>query len=619
MKNQTKYEKIINDIENESYEIQFDETLAKTLIKLEDAEKASKFTDKQWEELFEKATNGKSLTMFLAMSKSPELPEKYLYRLYDFYQTSSFLSILLTNKNLPDNLIDNITEDTLTADKVKEEGYYYSDRVINFLCNDVKYPSVSLARYLQYAPFEFINEKGTNKKILNKILENKNNEYFDQDIPIELLYAIINNINLPDDIRNKAFGIEFNPFGIVSPTEYMKNELYKVYADTIFDITPSTKEEQNLINSATKVLSVKMSMNELTPSQQIDFINRFVENPNEKAFAVANAILKDTNDPLIALKMLEFDKSKKITANALRDNPKIIALDVMTEIIKQRHYSNAQKIFIDAVSYNNLGYDIPKEFLKFKDIEIDRAIITSPYVSDMLANKILNNYKDTKHKKDFEFLNHINKEFNKLFSKSLTKVATSCAVKCIINKTNSNTKNTDTLLKRAEIISFENAPFVYTTEYPAIKSKIGDIKKEFPEYAYICNEIDKNITQLYKNTELMLNYAGLFSSNVLDERKQNVPFTRIDIEKLYSLDEQGIISLDDFTKRLKKTQSKDIAEMIKYGILDRCCAENQFTTDIAIKTIYKLNDLYNVCDEIIKEQERESATKFLVDNEDIER
>lgn len=608
-----KYGKLLEQIKKETVQIKFNETLAEKIIELENISSSNALTFNEWDYLYKQATEYKNNAVLCALAKCEHLPLDCLYKLYAYFETTNDVTALLMGSHIPNRLIDAIAENTLNPDLVIAEGSSYDKRVIDYLCRDIENRGTSLARYLDYAPFYHLEPNSKTIEFVNEILENKDDKYFDGEVPYSFAKAIVCNDKMPNSIRDKAFSIGYDPYNLNNTTSLMDDELYKMYADTVFDVDETSSVSLAYADTVVRVLSIKMQLGKLKESHQIDFIDRFIANGNESAYKVATKILENTNIPDIALKMLEFDKSQSVVPIQVKKNPKVINAEVMEKLLLMKPCASLQKTLIDALFYHPMNDYIMKNFEKYHDVDINRAIILSDYTSKEEKNSVLKYYELSKkltHKKiykELKFLFDLQNTLSDNTSRFITRDLVNNVALYFINDGEKTTR-THHLIDR--IKQLDSVEMICLNAYEFNKTTIAlrNLKERYGDYPEIFKMLKYKLERLYQSSDLMLRYDVFERDNFCTDVIKGLPFNELNSKELYNLTESEI---DNFIKYIQDFKDVDVANLIKEGILDLTCNFTHRTQDVSIKSIYRFSELYNICDDIIEKSKEKNKEEYI--------
>lgn len=173
------------------------------------------------DEIYDKIINEFKLTdrQILAAICCDKLNESQVEKIKEMREIAFWDSVFFSGKNLP-----------------------FSQVFLNCICN----LKPAMLEKLNYSPFEKVNNEYANE-LIHKMLKNDKQEFFEKEVPESFLTAIENNEHLPDEFRDAVFNIGFMPTQLTNMTEYMKKEVYKIYADNIFEIKPISDDEKTCI------------------------------------------------------------------------------------------------------------------------------------------------------------------------------------------------------------------------------------------------------------------------------------------------------------------------------------------------------------------------------------
>lgn len=595
----SKYEPLLNEIKDKTgVERPFNPDTIKIMIDLENDTFTKNLKLNDWWFIFEKAKKENNYELMLSILQSNNVPYEVFNRTFaqlpfnlDFmafssnsFTTSAFNSFY--EKHKKDNSLSSIIEC---------DGDVFCDRMIKELC---KKPLPELKKML-YTPFQFANEKHIDiiKDYLQKV---ENNEI---ELSELALTFIATNDKLPDEIRDKAFELGYMPDVMEDYGSYTKKmciELYKIYADLLFDI----KENEA---TADRNLERIFDEKDCPESCLIDFIKRTV---NEELYTETfKNVLQTTTSEKVLLEAFSHP-AKPILPNSdkwVLQNYKYISNDLLKEILNKRKPNDLIDAFMQIIMHQKIPFSTAHIFICKHDISVDAVALISSKSDDDTINKILQHRKNTKYERWFNYLNEI-----KCFAKSnMILDAYNPFMTFVLDKmqeqhfdySNDNrytTQNTNfTMLKI--INEFKNKwTMVSDIELKNIKNFFKSFIKKYPEFSDVSRTIMDVALQNNKSFKLAGKYIDIFATDKTSSKLleyENFPV--INFDELYNLDD---VNLNNFIKDIKETNDIIIADKIIECIEYEVCSDIFQQSNKPHKIIYKLSELYNVCNEIVEDK-----------------
>lgn len=602
-----KYEKIIEVLDS-TYGTpivdMFDEELTKTILKLEDESNTSKYNNRDWDMLFKIAEETESPALFISLFNCPYLPESYFIKLFEITPPDCEIFPLFS-EYVPDYVIDKIYNiNIFTFDEILlEAGGAFSQKTMHYLCN---LPESDL-KNLKYLPFRFINpDEKMSSKIRHMMKEKSENTYIEK-IDESFFTEIINNENIYEVIRNDAFNEKYNPADIVAETEYITNELYKLYADTIFELEPAP-ENEDLIRQASIKISNKAMAGKLPESFQIDFLNRALLNQDKCEHVVADIAYYTKSQEV--LELAAFHKSS-IVRDSVLTNAKYVDKNVMTELVRSSSIYNLTKCYITAIMYNEFSYNIHDLFIDKGDEYIHRAILSS--MNSFVDNSVLSStmrrpyYNELKYIYEFKSILEL---FPKEQSQKFLSYLSDLLLEENMRKETGIIKNRTALKDALHSVDPNKWDALTTAEHTVLMEKINVLKKKFPQFDNQTIILENKIQETYRASEIVLKYPKIFDRNKYEPHPKttyhphltdvrHIPCHHINVEEIYKLSNDD---LEQFKNDILKFEKASMLSEINTAITNACDLHHSEQA-LTFKRIYKLTDLYNTIDEKIQDLE----------------
>ena len=548
------YESLLN---NYGYNIDLDPHTMDFILEVKDEKRASSFTTEEWAEKVVEATEYDNKTMIMALINSPYLPESCQWQLFDEMDETD---ILLTSEHLKNDLIYEIYSyyGYDFKDIVLEQGRNFSNKVLDFLCFDLR--RYDLENVLEFTPFEFLKNNTDTLNKINKILG-------DGNVPEKLSIAIAENVNLPERVRNQAFDIGYNPSRLSASTEHMLTELYKMYADTVFDIIPQTDEEVKTIKNTTHKLTYYTSYNRLPESCQIDLIERCARDKMHDDIALR--VIHNTKYPSVlatAQKSLNIENlSQKIL-----ENPTAINNKVMEELLKSVRPQDLKVAFVQAVFKHPFSQEIIEQFINSGNISVKRAIVCSYESSANQVDAVLHDSYGKKHYRELLYLKDLRNTCVNFVDADNIQNIMSTALLEFMEKEQSREKAMPVFKSLKEAIFSEepnNWSILYNNDKMALKRVLTSLNKNFPEFKDITEKLLKKVEKTYMNSKLVLEYKDILNGRGTKQQQFDVPFDYFDVKAFIRLTED---KQKEFIMKIKENGDLEMCKKISNDILCSC-------------------------------------------------
>lgn len=580
-----KIAEVLEDRDN--YNLNIDEETVEIVMKIKNHEQAEKITFEEWNHMIDNAlmTDGyntePNYAIIMAMIHSPDFPERCMWRLFDELDD---VMLLLTSDYIKEDLIYEIFSlyDTEFHDIIVDQGMDFSDTVLDFLCFELS--DKEIEQDLKYIPFEFLSKDSKRLPELVDLLDNT-----DMSIPETLTMSVADNVRFPDAIRNKAFDRGYNPLQSNNHTEHIMRELYKVYADTVFDINPETSEESKMVKEARHRLLEYTKYNRLPESCQLDLIERCGKDGYSDD--IAFEVIRHTQYPSVmstALSVLDIKNLPEIVL----ENPTAIGNSAMEKLLLKVFPENTKEAFIKAMFHNPFSMDVVYKFIDLDDINVKRAIVCSyessanqvdavlhdsfekPYYREMLYLKELRNV-------CVNFVNENN--IQKIISTGLLKMASKDKHTSVdVFKTRSALIDSITKQKQTH---WSN---LYNNDRMVLTKTLNMLYKNFPEFQDITKQLQEKVDRTYKITQLSHKYTDIFLHHS-NRKEEDLPFNTFNIQKFLDMSKE---QKKEFINDIKEINDSVLTCKIMNTIEDACYEANCYQDDVAT-VIGECNELYN--------------------------
>lgn len=548
------------------------------------------------DEIYDKIINEFKLTdrQILAAICCDKLNESQVEKIKEMREIAFWDSVFFGGNNLP-----------------------FSQVFLNCICN----LKPAILEKFNYSPFEKVNNKYTNE-LIHKMLKNDKQEFFEKEISESFLTAIENNEHLPDEFRDAVFDIGFLPTQLTNMTEYMKKEVYKIYADNIFEIKPISDDEKNLHMISFRMIKYMMQNNILPECCQLDFVSRFQHKTFDIDDSVYKWILSKTTSEQVLDLACEYNKM-----GVSKYNNYIIFNDNLTERIANKLFpyfpNNVRKeIFLQVLSNSYPSDDMLKEFALFDDNNLNKIISLYPQTPESVFNIILSN---NKYDSYWHVLSDMTDFLHKIENDAEKDAIMNFLVYIVCINGNKNTDKPydyyglacmDTT-QAIEIFcgydGIKGGKFrrISNESYNMINDNLEKLKKEYPEQNSIIKVIQSKIQDVYDNSKLLNAFPDIFKLDYT--AKNDMRQTQTDIRKLIDIsdnEEKRLIQL------IEKETNAEVLAYVKSEILNSfrsLCTKENIEDDNVYFGIYNLNNIYTKLNDRIREIDKEKNTEVILD------
>lgn len=563
-------------------DLDIDAETIKIVSEIKDHEKAKHFTMEQWDNLITNAIDDENYFVIMAMIHSEDFPERGMWRLFDELDDTI---PLLTSDYIKEDLIYEIFSmyNDEFYDILIDQGLDFSDTVLDFLCFELS--DKELEEDLKYKPFEFLSK---DSKRLPELVDLLNNT--DMHIPESLTMAVADNLRLPDAVRNKAFDRGYNPLQSNNHTEYIKTELYKVYADTVFDINPENAEEEVMAIEAKSRLMDFARNNRLPESCQIDLIQRCGKDKyyNDIAFE----IIKHTKYSSVlstAQKVLDDTRlSEKIISN-----PTAIGNSVMEKLLSDIYPQNLQHPFIEAIFHHPFSEDIVNAFINLDNVDVKRAIVCSYESSANQVDSVLHDSWEKPYYRELLYLKELrNVCVNFVHENNIQKIISTGLLEMINDEKNPTLKFSKTCSTLRDSIKKQKSTHwsnVYNNDRMVLTNVLSMMYKNYPEFQHITKKLQEKVNRTYNITQLSHKYTDIFICNN-SRQEQDVPFNMFNIPKFLDMSET---QKKEFINDIKNINDIALSEKIMDDI-ELFCDDAVCYQDSVALAVGGCGELYNV-------------------------
>lgn len=224
-----------------------------------------------------------------------------------------------------------------------------------------------------FAPYKYFDDKNLIEDARQLINYDTGNEKFN--------IAVINNVYIPDEIRDKAFDSGCNMQEIDNVTDYIARQIYTATADCAFELDYKF-EHAVTIDNAIKIL--KFHMLEMPSDCILDCIERIQETKKHEYLLKQFALRCEHPDVIKKLCSLKDETLiEQMKRRAFKD------IRAYKEIKPYLDQQTARLMFMKMI-WKRPCYDhnVFMEWLKPEDIAMSKAILMSPCLPYQVLNKI---------------------------------------------------------------------------------------------------------------------------------------------------------------------------------------------------------------------------------------
>ena len=322
------------------------------------------------------------------------------------------------NFNSVDQNVINLIGEKLLLDSVSNEktkSYMESILHQNHPETPISSDNMEFADITQeYRVLRLINDFSLLEKILspNNAILNNNNLLLEDILFTPKLNNLLNNANLPPNLRETLYKLEIDPYSIDIKDPYLVDITHKSFSEVLFDnpLAFTNKEKDNM---AAKYI-VWIKNHSMTEAQEIDLAYKIkhskqsISKATSHALTVANCLARETSNP----KVISILKTVKYLKDSLSKNPNYpiddynLALSKSIDALKEYFSSTGQTQkayykfsenlrFVENAFHKqfNEDYTIPQEHIQkmqdldFRSLDIT-AIKNNAYSLEYSFNKI---------------------------------------------------------------------------------------------------------------------------------------------------------------------------------------------------------------------------------------
>lgn len=246
----------------------------------------------------------------------------------------------------------------------------------------------------------FIYSYISDKEIIENVLDNDN---IDEDVALQ----IVNNENMPSEIRDKAFNIGCDWNQIIHPTKQMLKTFYEKCMESLSE----AEENKTSCHDAYSFLMHCFQNPKMSESCQIDFLEREknkISNGDPATFHFLRKIMENTSSAVVIKKLLEFNDSYILSFIAYHNFNVYKYEDIIKELCKRTETGILNEIDKDCFSIASqegkayieilkemppLNKEVLPKMIDTCDTPADceyavKLLLQSPYLSSDVVDKL---------------------------------------------------------------------------------------------------------------------------------------------------------------------------------------------------------------------------------------
>ena len=437
---------------------------------------------------------------------------------------------------------------------------------------------------LDFLHLQHIEPSDELEKEIYNILANNKEKWFKGEVPETFTTAIINNPKFSTTTREVAFRNAYNLNNIMDTTEEISKEIYRMCAETLFDISESELDGPILKIQADNKIKHLMLNNILPESCQIDFITRFAGSESFKYDKALLAILENTNSNFVLQKSLELIKSNYYI---IQNNPHL-SPETFRFLTKYRDGLALKRGFCAMAIRRRVDEDICEDMIKLKNNEINVSLASSFQQSDGLKENILNNTRDEEMKKIIGLIYELKDSFYTLLTRHHAEQITYLTSLYLMKHSNKLSIGYSDLSDALKVSGENKWNRITLKEHKRLNTILQKIKEKYPEYNKTWEYIEKTNNTIYHNEKMFNQFPTIFNDS--HPIQQNICFN---IENLLKLNEDEMNTLINY---IDKSQDGNLLYHLKCEILMHFDEYTILNQDDLFINVYKLCDVYNAID-----------------------
>lgn len=576
----TDYSALRSAIEENGYEYvsSMNENIAEMIIRLKTEGFWIKENEKEkWQDMLELCRDNSELKTALIKTPLPESFIKDLYKELKYFEKE----FVFANPNLSREMLE-FAIDNMGTGKVREQLIYNSGLFHNHTLELLSELDIKTQEKLDFEHFSLVFPNVDLQRKIYQILNEEDKSWFGEEIPEKFNTAIINNKNIDEKLRFAAFQKSYDPKNIREVTHDIAQNIYTAYADVMFDVYGEFKDT-DAQRRADDGIHTLVSQNQLPVSCHIDFIERYVNNPQYHLSKSLFKIIDTTPQNYVLQESLKLSNPR----TQLVSTNENVNCDTFRVLMSVENIDKLQWGFAKMAMRRYVDLDIAEEFIALGNEDMN-AILTASYFSgEKLAKTVVDSTKDESLKRALSAIYDMR---NTLFEE--------CSRYHGIQIMNHITENIFSYripgIKHGDlndILNTRNNSWSRVTnkEYEIIKQKMEEMKKKYPEFERTWDFISKRNENIHQNEKLYHKYPEVFNNRailgIMPDKEVSY-----NIDNLVNLSQSKI---DELSNDISTLENGFIIYQFKLKILSHFDDIETYNADDLYVSLYKLSGLYD--------------------------
>lgn len=479
----------------------------------------------------------------------------------------------------------------------------YKDKQINATSN------------IQFRYFT-LNENLNINQQKQQLLDDISSGIFDEDAITE----IINNKNLPSDIRDRIFDMGCDFEGLRNITPHMVEEIYRVCVETLSEFNKTNNKDA--IHFARDIMVLLIESQKMPVSCELDFVSRwkdleknvdsglltlFLDNCHHSTLIVSCDINR------VSSRYIEYILSTDEICQKIPSNIREIATN---KIIQELH--NNKKLTSEM--YGNASNNLVTTLVKNTSITPETYLLLQKYNNKLFEEALLQS--SATHEKIIRDIQMLSEDDNFKFyadvNIEMQNHKLNNHIPQVMNTLMSLVRNRKTLLTHKNPLKMLDELRAYQIRFLNKDEMLQTI------------DIVKNCSEKYKHLEYLKEIANVFDALQNDKYKLELPFHSNPLfnyshgwfQRNEDLMENG--TFNELISNLKNIPMKELREIKDDTIafMDECFSSCRISsTDIEMKcgfaeSIIKQENLFNATNKLLNNRKREKEIEIY--NEEVE-
>lgn len=531
--------------------------------------------------------------------KTP-MPEKFLRELYTSLNRYD-KEVIFSNPSLTQETLGFVIDD-LKAGKIKELFDYEKDIFHQNTLQLMAKMDINKQAELDFMHYELVFPDVDLRRKIWQTLNDIDKEWFGDEIPEKFTTSIINNPKMDDEVRFLAFKKSFSPYEITNTTKDIAKGIYTLCADVIFDSNEEFKNTDAQKDADVYILNM-VKRNQLPESCQIDFIERYLNNPQPNTQRALFSIIESTNQNYVLQQALRLPNPRKYLIST-NDN---IDCDTLRVLMSMDIKHNLKRGFTKMALNRNIDYDIAEEFIDMQDHEVNTSLVVSYNSGERLAKLVVDKTKDLELKNMLQAIFDMRETAFENFSQPHGKHMMYMLAHSLLS--NSIYKKCSTEINDALNVNDKNTWNRITgKEYVLLNHQIQEMKVKYPQFNKTWDFILNRAERIHTSEKLYNKYPEVFNS---ENSSYDIPSDKIyyNIENLMHL---SMDEMDEMGKDIINVRDRFMLYRFKLQMLSYLDDLHSYKSDEIYLATYKLCNLYNA----IEKREQELIQEFSKEREE---